>query len=550
MRQSKGMALLAVMGLLVAAAGCGNGEDENAKAPGKPEPKPAKPGESGPGPRWDVSRRPQLPEGVKGASVRPAAVAGAFYPGEAEALRRDVTARLAAAPGPPELPGKLRALVVPHAGYRYSGDTAAAAYKIVEGRGFDRVVLLGPAHRYRLRGVSIAGATYYRTPLGEVAVDAAFAVRLRKAAEAEAVPEAHAREHSLEVQLPFLQVAIGPGVRIVPVLAGDDPAAQARLAVALAGMLDERTLLVVSTDLSHYPPLAVARKVDAATVESWKTLDLGKVETVEREQMAAGHRNLDCTMCGGAAVRVLMRLAPLAGIDAVRVLKLDTSATAGGEPGRVVGYAAVAFCASGREKPARSSAPPKLSAASRRRLLEIARASAAAMAAGRGLPGLDLAGLPAELAKPGGAFVTLRNRDRLRGCIGRYPGEASIAEVVHRMAAAAARDSRFRLNPVTPEEVAKEIDIEISVLSPLRRLDDWRKIRLGAHGVILRRGRRSGVFLPQVATETGWTLEEFLVHLARDKAGLAPDAYKDPATEVLVFTALVFGEKEEGAGGE
>jgi AmmeMemoRadiSam system protein A len=253
-------------------------------------------------------------------------------------------------------------------------------------------------------------------------------------------------------------------------------------------------------------------------------------------------------MCGDGAVKTLMRLAPLIGIDSVTVLKTDTSATASGDQKRVVGYAAAAFCASGKHPPAAKPAedlakPPEISAASRKKLLEIARASATAAAGGQAPPRLDLAGLPADLRQPGGAFVTLKNKGELRGCIGRYPDEQAIAAVVSEMAAAAAGDSRFVREPVTAAEM-KAIDIEISVLSPLVRIDDWRKIRLGVHGVVLRQGGRSGVFLPQVAAETGWTLEEFLSHLAKDKARLAPDAYQDPAAEIRVFTALVFGEKE------
>jgi AmmeMemoRadiSam system protein A len=247
-----------------------------------------------------------------------------------------------------------------------------------------------------------------------------------------------------------------------------------------------------------------------------------------------------------------MRLAPLVGIDSVTVLKTDTSATAGGDRDRVVGYAAVAFCATGKVQPVKPPSAagddiakaPEISAESRKRLLSIARETATAAAGGRPAPALDLAALPSDLRQPGGAFVTLKNKGELRGCIGRYPGRQSIAEVVRDMAVAATRDSRFEDHPVTAAEM-KDIDIEISVLSPLVKIGDWRKIKLGVHGVILRRGWSSGVFLPQVATETGWKLEEFLAHLARDKAGLAADAYKDPRTEILVFTALVFGEKGE-----
>jgi AmmeMemoRadiSam system protein B/AmmeMemoRadiSam system protein A len=542
---------LAIKLLSLAALGlCGCGRGGGASPTKTPAAGPVKaPAATVPAPRWDVSQPPALPAN---AAVRKAAVAGQFYPGDAEALRKDVAARLEKAGKPPELAGKLRAIIVPHAGYTYSADTAAAAYAAVKGKGFDRVVLLGFSHSYPMRKTAVSGAQAYATPLGKVAVDTDFAARLRDAAGARPAPDAEEGEHSIEVQLPFLVAAIGPGVRIVPVLVGSDPAAQEKLAEALAGLLDERTLVVVSTDLAHYPPLDVAQKSDAATVESWKSLDLKKVEAVERKLLLENGDSfgLACTMCGSDPVKVLIRLAPLIGIDAVTVLKTDTSATASGDKTRVVGYASVAFSATGKTPPAVAAAkpgddlakPPEISAESRKKLLEIARGAATAAAVGKQPAVLDLQSLPADLRQPGGAFVTLKNRGELRGCIGRYPGEASIAEVVREMGMESARDSRFYDAPVTAAEM-KAIDIEISVLSPLVKIDDWKKIKLGVHGVVLRRGGRSGVFLPQVATETGWSLEEFLGHLARDKAGLPAGAYKDSDTEIRVFTALVFGEK-------
>jgi AmmeMemoRadiSam system protein B/AmmeMemoRadiSam system protein A len=537
--------------LVLAAAGC---DDDPPARPEGGTPAPASPaapeGGSSPSPaaRWDVKAAPAVPAG---ASVREAAWDDRFYPGDAPKLRADVEGRLARAGKPPELPGKLRALIVPHAGYVYSGNTAAAAYATLKGRGFDRVVLLGPAHRHRLPGVSVSGAQFYRTPLGAVAVDTGFAARMREKSGAAFVEAAHAQEHSLEVQLPFLQTAIGPGVRIVPVLVGPDAGAQKKLAAALAGLLDERTLVVVSTDLSHFPPQEIAEKIDARTVESWKTLDVAKVIDVEREIILAAHRGVSCASCGSYGVRTLMQLAPLAGIDEVRILRTETSAAAGGDRARVVGYAAAAFLAAGRPrtgkpKPAGQediSAAPKISAAGRKKLLEIARAAATARAGGKRPPALDLAALPEELRRGGGAFVTLTNRGRLRGCIGRFPGDDPVALVVRDMAAASTQDSRFAREPVTAAEMA-EITVKISVLSPLRRIDDWKRVEAGVHGVLLRRGWKRGVFLPQVATEQGWDREEFLTRLARDKAGMAADAYKDPDTQIFVFTALVFGEEK------
>jgi AmmeMemoRadiSam system protein B/AmmeMemoRadiSam system protein A len=523
-----------LLGTLVL-AGCGGEKKPAASAAGK-----SPPAKSPAAAKWDLARSPVVP---KGALVRRPAWSGKFYPGVAADLRADVTGRLKKAPRPGKFAGRLRALIVPHAGYFYSGDTAAAAYAALEGKSFERVVLLGPSHRHKLEGVSVSGADYYRTPLGHVAVDAEFAGKLREKAGASFVPAAHAREHSLEVQLPFLQTVIGPGVRVIPVLVGPSESAQIKLAGALKALLDARTVVVVSTDLSHYPSEDVARKVDAATVDSWKSLSVEKVGAVEREQMKAGHAGLACTMCGGHGVRTLLRLAPMIGIDEARTLKMETSASSGRDRRRVVGYAAVAFLAGAKPRAALLE-PPELSAEARRRLLVIAREAAIARTSGKSLPLLDWRSLPAELKRKGGAFVTLRNGEKLRGCIGRFAGSDSLAGVVQQMGAAVTRDDRFRRNPVTAAEMA-EITVKLSVLSPMRRVEDWRQVTVGVHGVMVRRGWRRGVLLPQVATEQGWSRERFLSYVCRGKARLAADAYKDPGTEVYVFTALVFGEPQK-----
>lgn len=271
-------------------------------------------------------------------TTRPPAVAGLFYPGEAHALRTQVQRHLAAvAPvaGTPDtapLPD-LRALVVPHAGYVYSGPTAGIAYRRLvplAGR-VRRLLLLGPPHFVRVLGVAASGAHRWRTPLGDVEVDDVGRTALLKASHDEGVPwlvavddDPHVREHSLEVQLPFIQVTL-PEASVLPVLVGDGPVD------AVAGLLDEwwcdDALIVVSTDLSHYEPQRSAQRHDAHTAAAIVAADADAID--------------DRDACGARALRVLLTMAAQRGAS-VRELDRCTSADTAGTPDRVVGYGAFA----------------------------------------------------------------------------------------------------------------------------------------------------------------------------------------------------------------
>jgi len=184
-----------------------------------------------------------------------------------------------------------------------------------------------------------------------------------------------------------------------------------------------------------------------------------------------------------------------------------------------------------------------LSEGDRKTLLGIARETIKAAVTGRAAP--HVAVESEALKTPCGAFVTLKNGGRLRGCIGTFVGHGPLHETVREMASTATRDPRFLGDPVTAGELDR-IDIEISVLSPLETVDDpLEDIELGRHGIYVQGPYGSGCFLPQVATETGWSKEEFLSHCCAGKAGLPPDAWKSPAVTVSRFEAEVFGEKEE-----
>ncbi|MGQ9458484.1 MAG: AmmeMemoRadiSam system protein B [Anaerolineae bacterium] len=489
--------------------------------------------------------------------VRPAAVAGQFYPEDPQALEQVVRAflRQAREAVPPASHPPL-ALLVPHAGYPYSGAVAARAYAEVLGHSYDAIVLLGANHTLPSLGL---GALYpagaFSTPLGEVPVAQDLADELLAALPGLASdPALHRQEHSIEVQVPFLQV-VAPGTPIVPIIIGDVPWTEAQhLGQALAGVLAQRrVLLVATTDLSHYPPYAEACQVDGRTVEAIASLDGEKVWQTDARQMGEGHQALACTLCGRGAVLTALAAARALGAEEARLLLYANSGDVpfGGRD-RVVGYAAFAIWKAG-EGPTSWNAPPapcRLEAEAETRALDLEEQARLLQAAretlewtlGLGLPPLEVDSSPA-LYQPSGAFVTLKRQGELRGCIGNLTAQGPLLRTVQRMAiAAATEDPRFP--PVTLDELS-DLRIEISVLSPLEEVAGPEAIQVGVHGVVLVQGSHQAVYLPQVALEEGWDRETMLDRLAQ-KAGLPAEAWRDPGTRFYVFTAQVF-EEPEGA---
>ncbi|MGC9317719.1 MAG: AmmeMemoRadiSam system protein B [Armatimonadota bacterium] len=492
-------------------------------------------------------------------TVRQPAVAGAFYPGEPDGLRATVREMLREAEVA-DLPGPVIGLMAPHAGYIYSGSIAAAAYAQLQGAEYDTVIIIGPSHRWPVGGIALPACGAWRTPLGDVPVDRELCAELAAASDRfHRSAQAHRTEHALEVQLPFLQVVLDD-FAIVPLVMHDfaEENCSAAADAIVQAAADRSVLLVASTDMSHYPDYEDAGRVDRAMLEAIGTFDVRAVRERDAELLAEGTADLDCTLCGLGPVAVVMEAARRLGADSAVVIDYSNSGESPmGEKTRCVGYGAVAFCArEGREDTeaaARAEDPPsetadagELNVKQQRRLLRLARESIEAVTSDEAPPQAptDDPALKPERA----VFVTLHKEGRLRGCIGSLEARQPLAEAVLSSAVSAAtQDPRFM--PVTAAEV-DDLEIEISVLSPLRTVDDPQEIVVGEHGVIVSQGRRRGVFLPQVAPEQGWDREEMLRHLCADKAGLSPDAWRRGAT-LQVFTAQVFSEEElRGAGGE
>ncbi|MBX3704566.1 MAG: AmmeMemoRadiSam system protein B [Steroidobacteraceae bacterium] len=457
------------------------------------------------------------------SSIRRAAVAGAFYPAMPGALRGAMTDWLSSTPaaadaarGPaPKL------LVVPHAGYVYSGPIAAQAYALLapwRGR-IERVVLLGPAHRVAVRGLAVPTTCAFETPLGAVAVDRASIDALAALPQVVSSDVAHAHEHSLEVQLPFLQAVLG-SFSIVPFVVGRAAAGEVAEVLERTWGGDE-TLVVVSTDLSHYLPYAHARAADAATVEQILALDA----SIDHDQA-----------CGATPLNGALRVARARGL-APRLLELRNSGDTAGDRSRVVGYGAIGFwpdatgvapaeAADAEARVAHDSAHDDALGAA---LLSRARN---AIAAALGLPQVAEPSHPA-LAAPGATFVTLRRAGELRGCIGRLEaGEHSLDEDVRRNARRAAfEDPRF---PSLGPDEWPGLAVEVSLLGALEPVaaatesDACRVLRPHEDGVVLDwRGRRA-TFLPQVWAQMA-DAREFLSALRR-KAGLPTGFWHEELT--------------------
>ncbi len=485
---------------------------------------------------------------AQSGGVREPILAGQFYPEDPAQLNAAVRAFLddavtAEGAAPPI------AIVAPHAGYLYSGQVAADAWRQTAAGSYDTVVILGTNHTTAdLRRVALYPGAGFRTPLGIVPVDEALTAALVEEGEAVADAGPHAREHSVEVQLPFLQRLFPKARLVAAIVPAGDAALPVRFGRALARRLHGRRVLVVaSSDLSHYPSARDAVAVDRRTLEAMASLDPDRLRSVTAGQSDGRVRELVTCACGEAPVAAAMAAASALGATRARVVSYANSGDLPvGDPEKVVGYGAVAYSAGIRgadtaalDRPQPSSAGAPLPAADRRALLTLARRTIAVYLESGMLP----MGRPSSpgLERNQGAFVTLRKKGALRGCIGQMTPAGPLRRVVGAMAFAAAfQDPRF--SRVSATEL-KDLDIEVSILTPFREVPSPLAVVPGRDGVLLRKGSASAVYLPQVATEEGWGREQLLDNLCA-KAGLDRGCWQGPGARLSTFQAEVFAESE------
>ena len=478
---------------------------------------------------------------------RKAAFAGQFYPASKDSLKADLKSYFAMAP--PRQFDNVMAIISPHAGYVFSGKTAAAAFNQIDTKKkYKTIFVIGSSHRVSFDGASIYYQGNYVTPLGEVKVNTTLAKELvDKNSCFTYRQDADAPEHSVEVQLPFLQYLLGDSFQIVPiVIATNSLATIDKISTALKTYFNADNLFVISSDFSHYPTYEIAQKVDKLTVES---ILKNKAEAlIEQISYFEKHKvpGLATSLCGWTSVITLLKMSEnYPNITAHLIKQTNSGDTEYGEKDRVVGYAAIAFTTDSKavkaenQKATNASDDYTLTDKEKDILLELVKKTIADFIPGRRVDSLKSADFPEALHAHLGVFVTLHENNALRGCIGRFNTNDPLYETVQEMAiAAATEDTRFK--PVIVSEL-KDITIEISVLSPMKRIYKPDDIVLGKHGIYIKKGNRTGTFLPQVATETGWDVDDFLGHCSQDKAGLGWNGWKD--AELYVYTALVFGEE-------
>lgn len=458
--------------------------------------------------------------------VRKAAFAGSFYPSDPLVLSRAIDTLLKETEGKaPKVGGHIFGIIVPHAGYQYSGKVAAYAYNTIRGKGFSTVILLGGSHRVPFKGVAVYPGGFWESPLGRTPINEALAGKVLNACPfARVYPPAFQMEHSLEVQLPFLQKTL-KDFSVVPIVMGQlDAKDHEDLAQTLAEIVKKdrtKTLIVASSDMSHFHSYAAASRMDKETLEQIRTLNGGK--------LLAGIGKGEYELCGSQAVLTLMIAARELGGQAT-ILNYANSGDVTSDKTRVVGYCSVAF----------SGAPTTgegLNAGEQAQLLAMARKTLEAAVHKAPLsPPEKTAG---RISEQRGVFVTLTKKGDLRGCIGYIAPIAPLYKAVPEMTVAAAtKDPRFP--PVAKAEL-KDIHVEISVLGPLVQITDPRNIEVGKHGLYIVKGRHAGLLLPQVATSYGWDREEFLNQTCH-KAGLPAKAWHEKETQIYTFTAQIFSE--------
>ncbi len=467
--------------------------------------------------------------------IRESVIAGSWYPADPSHLKRQISGYLNAASNVP-FPGQLAGLISPHAGYMYSGPVAAYAYKLLVGNPFERVLILAPSHRAHFPGASIYNLGGYRTPLGVVPLDHELVNSLFEYTPLiKYVPHADDQEHSLEIQLPFLQSVL-PHFVVTPIVMGDQSADTCRaLADAIVAVCrGKQVLMIASTDLSHYHSYDEARKLDRDFLDA--------IDAFDPEGLADRINKRKCEACGAGPVITLMLAARQMGALSAKVLHYANSGDVTGDRSSgVVGYMAGAVY---RSEPAQAETLDDRSGTGKNfgfsqdekdTLHKIAYHAIRSRCTGEPMPDIPIDS--PGLHEPRGAFVCIHKGTDLRGCIGMMEPHGTLCDTIRRMAVESAfGDPRFC--PLTPEELDK-IDIEISVLTPLQRISDPSVIEVGKHGLFLRKGFQSGILLPQVAVEHNWNRTQFLEWTCK-KAGLHKDAWKDPDTEIHIFSADVF----------
>ncbi len=472
--------------------------------------------------------------------------AGRFYSANKETLTNEIKQLFESCVKPSEKL-EIRAIISPHAGYVYSGKIAAAAFSSIDRtKQFKNIFIIGSSHIMAFEGASVFDSGDFITPLGRITVNREIAEKLRDENKLFNFPiNAHLQEHSIEVQVPLIQYYFSSTPAIVPIIIGtNNTGTVKKIAAILKPWFTPDNLFVISSDFSHYPQYETAVEVDKLTANGIISGDPDNFLEVLRKNSRKNYNGLATSMCGWTSGFLLLCLSE--GNTNLEYKKIDYCNSGDSRYGgkeEVVGYNAIVLT----EKKAENDQSYKLSdqisftSEEKEKLFLLVRDNIKSLLYDKKKVSVNDQKLPEIFKKPLGAFVTLKIDGTLRGCIGRFISSDPLYEVVLESSQSSAfEDPRFL--PLTKEELPKT-EIEITVLGPLIKIKDISEIELGRHGVYIKKDSRSGTMLPQVATENGWTLEEFLGYTSRDKTGIGWNGWKN--ADIYKYEGIVLEETKK-----
>ncbi len=475
--------------------------------------------------------------------TREPAVAGQFYPGNPAALKSELQRLFSAVEAKP-LKGNTLAVISPHAGYVYSGAVAAAAFMEIDAeKQYENVFIIGSSHRYAFDGASVYTRGDYKTPLGIIPVNIKLSRELMSVYNFYTDrSDVHNNEHSLEVQLPFLQYRLKKPFQIVPVVISTQEAQTCKkIANSLLSYFTPANLFIFSTDFSHYPGYEDACRVDRMTADAILTGDPDTLVKVVDKNEHAGIPGLSTCLCGWTSVLTLLYMTWKMNDITYHHVDYKNSGDALGmaNKSRVVGYHAISIRLGNSRPPAEDENNREiLTTKDKKDLITLVHDAIQAKLTGAQTV-IEKGDLAPGLLQFAGVFVSLYKQGKLRGCVGRFTPDKPLHGLVQEMAVASAfHDHRF--SPVKEDEIP-ELKTEISILTPLKKIDSIDEIELGRHGIYMKKGYASGTYLPQVSLSTGWSKIEFLEHCASDKAGLGRNGWKD--ADLYTYEAIIIREE-------
>ena len=463
--------------------------------------------------------------------TREAQFAGKFYPLKKEELKGELNQLFNGAQPLLHPNQNLQALISPHAGYIYSGSVAASAFnQMPENKTYQRIFILASSHQFSFNGAAVYAEGNYQTPLGTITTDIKLANRLVQNNSVFSLnSEAHQFEHSLEVQLPFIQKKLGNNFRLVPIIIGTtNYSVCKKIAEALLPFFTPKNLFVISTDFSHYPTYENAKLLDQKTADSICSNQAEKLLNTLEQNKQLSIKNLATSLCGWSSVLTLLYLTENNNYTFKQIdYKNSGDAAVYTSKNQVVGYWAISVYS--------PSFHFEISEKEKAIILEKARNSIHNFVQSSHEKQKIKDETTEILNQKTGVFVSIYINNELRGCIGGFPQEKTLNELIQEMAVSAACDRRF--DRLTPNEL-ENMELEISVISPLKKIKSVEEIELGKHGIYIKNGLHTGTFLPQVATKTGWNIEQCLGHCSRDKAGLGWEGWK--TAELFIYEAIIF----------